>query len=139
VGSGDYDRARTLADWALEAVAAGSHDDGLAANVVAVQCMFTRVGRDHAACVAERELHRARHADDPDRLARAVIYRYFSRSSTEHEQRLHEAVDRARALGHAGLLGTALCHLAWLRHRDGDDTGGHDGHRSLPMVRNGLR
>jgi hypothetical protein len=125
VTDGDYTEARRLAHWALDAAAAGSQDDGLAANVVAVQCMFTRLGRDDAAVVAARELEAARAAGDPERLVRALVYRYFTRSSGDHDERLDdavEAVERARELGHPGLLGTALCHLAWLRHRDGDET-----------------
>jgi predicted ATPase len=127
VNRGDYSGARSLSEWALDAVAAGSDDDGWAANVTAVQSMFTRIGRGEAALVAEHEVRAARHSNDPERLVRALIYRYFTRSSAEHDDRLDdavEAVERARALGHPGLLGTALCHLAWIRHRDGDRTTG---------------
>jgi hypothetical protein len=124
VNKGDYDGADALGQLALDAVAAGSDDDGSAANVVAVQSMFTRRGRENAASVAAREVQRARDAGDLERLVRALAHRYFTRSSEENAQRRTdavEAVERARALGHPGHLGMVLCHLAWQRHRDGDD------------------
>ena len=124
---GDYARAEILGGLALDAVAAGSVDDGSAANVVAVQSMFTRRGRQHAADVAGGEVQQARECRDRERLVRALCYRYFTRSSGENEERRAdavEAVELARALGHPRHLGMALCHLAWQRHRDGDERAG---------------
>jgi predicted ATPase len=121
---GDYDLAQSLAEKAIEAVTAGSDDDGSAANVVGVQSMFTRKRREQAAVVAGNEVRAARRASDPERLIRALAYRYFSRSSHDSDQRRRdalEAVEQARALGHPGNLGMTLCHLAWQHHRDGND------------------
>jgi len=127
VTAGDYVRADALGALALDAVAAGSDDDGAAANVVAVQSMFTRAGRQHAADVAADEVRRARSAGDQERLVRALVHRYFTRTSRENDERrcdAVEAVDLARRLEHPRHLGMALCHLAWQRHRDGDGRAG---------------
>ena len=45
---------------------AGSYDDGLAANVAAVQSMFTRLGRDQAAVIADAKLDAARLPTTPN-------------------------------------------------------------------------
>jgi hypothetical protein len=123
VVAGDYDRAWNTAESALAAISGGAEDDGSAANVMAVLVTFTRRGRERAAAVAASEIRTAWAQGDPERIIRALLYRYFTRSKAEIGDRLLDAtetVDLARRHGQHALLALALWHLAWLKHHLGD-------------------